>query len=260
MTLHCTIGIHPHDSKSWTSDTYYKLKTIIVQNRDIVVAIGECALDYNHKRMFSSKDQQHFAFKQQIKLALELCLPLFLHEQEDPNHMLKCTVHCFTEGNRELITYINAGFYIGITGWICDGRRNTLLVNGLQKTMLNKDIKQLLLRKIMIETDAPFLSPVKEVRRNQPKFLPHVLNKLSSVLNLDADKLQIICHSNTLTCFDISNMYKNNQYDVLSKTSFKNTPHTAHKNKESNIKMHKKQTEIVTLKKTIVSYRDALLK
>ena len=65
------------------------------------------------------------------------------------------------------------GFYIGITGWICDERRGTHL----------KDLINLIPQdKIMIETDAPYLIPrvsnLKNSQRNEPKFLPHIANEV----------------------------------------------------------------------------------
>ena len=73
----------------------------------------------------------------------------------------------------ELIEYIEMGFYIGITGWICDERRGTHL----------KDLINLIpLDKIMIETDAPYLIPrvaeLKNSQRNEPKFLPLIANEV----------------------------------------------------------------------------------
>ena len=82
LNMRSTVGIHPHDSKSWRSGTYQQLKQLIEKNRDVVVAVGECGLDYNKQRMFSSKAEQDVAFRQQIKLALETNLPLFLHDRE----------------------------------------------------------------------------------------------------------------------------------------------------------------------------------
>ncbi len=63
----------------------------------------------------------------------------------------------------------------GITGWINDERRNASLVAALPLIPLNR---------ILIETDAPYLSPDKNIRRNEPKFLSLVVTKIASVLNV----------------------------------------------------------------------------
>ena len=107
-------------------------------------------------------------------------------------------VHCFTGTKEELIEYIEMGFYIGITGWICDERRGTHL----------KDLVNLIpLDKIMIETDAPYLIPrvskLKNSQRNEPKFLPFIANEV--VKNSKASKKSIISSIllNSLRFFDL---------------------------------------------------------
>jgi len=87
----------------------------------------------------------------------------------------KAVVHCFTWNLTELKAYLNMGFYIGITGWICDERRGKHL----------RDLVRIIpLDRLMIETDAPFLTPrdLKEKPadgRNEPAFLPHILQAVA---------------------------------------------------------------------------------
>ena len=100
------------------------------------------------------------------------------------------TIHCFTAGYNELITYLTAGFYVGITGWICDPRRSKNLVKALEQIMGDENLRLTLLSRLMIETDAPFLSPVREIRTNRPGLLPHVLTKLASVLGLSEEMMK----------------------------------------------------------------------
>jgi len=178
--LYSTAGVHPHDAKSCDEGTIAKLRELAAMPQ--VVAIGECGLDYN--RDFSPRDVQRKWFTEQIRLALELNMPLFLHERDafsDFTAMLKehavqkAVVHCFTGNLTELKTYLNMGFYIGITGWICDERRGKHL----------RDLVRIIpLDRLMIETDAPFLTPrdLKEKPtdgRNEPAFLPHILQAVA---------------------------------------------------------------------------------
>ena len=76
--LWATAGVHPHDASQFTPQTIDDLRTLSKSTR--VVAIGECGLDFN--RNFSTPEQQCFAFEQQLKLACELGLPVFLHERD----------------------------------------------------------------------------------------------------------------------------------------------------------------------------------
>ncbi|RUS43328.1 TatD family hydrolase [Cohnella sp. AR92] len=188
--LYSTAGVHPHDAKSCNPDTMTKLRELAVQPQ--VVAIGECGLDYN--RDFSPRDAQRKWFGEQIRLALELDMPLFLHERDAfPDFVSilrehgapKAVVHCFTGTYAELKAYLDMGLYIGITGWICDERRGRHL----------KDlIKMIPLNRLMIETDAPFLTP-RDLKtkpadgRNEPAFLPHIVQAIARSLGRSAEEV-----------------------------------------------------------------------
>ncbi|TBL80811.1 TatD family hydrolase [Paenibacillus thalictri] len=189
--MYATAGIHPHDARNCTDQTIQKLRRLASLPQ--VVAVGECGLDYN--RDFSPREVQRKWFEAQIELACELRMPLFLHEREahgDFVHMLKpysgrihkAVVHCFTGTAQELEVYLNMGFYIGITGWICDERRGKHLRELVKKIPLNR---------LMIETDAPFLTPrdlqVKpQDGRNEPAFLPHITQAAAFCLGITAEE------------------------------------------------------------------------
>lgn len=178
--LYATAGVHPHDAKSCDGQTIAKLRQLAANPE--VVAIGECGLDYN--RDFSPRDVQRKWFGEQIRLAHELDMPLFLHDREaftDFIGMLKecevknAVVHCFTGTQAELKAYLEMGLHIGITGWICDERRGK---------HLRELVRMIPLDRLMIETDAPFLTPrdLKEKPaggRNEPAFLQHILRTVA---------------------------------------------------------------------------------
>ena len=120
-----------------------------------------CTAGIHPDRNFSPQNIQKKWFEEQIILAEELNMPLFLHERAAfsdfkkimMNHKEICNhsvVHCFTGNGTELQNYLRMGCFIGITGWICDERRGQHL-----KTL----IKMIPLNRLMIETDAPFLIP-----------------------------------------------------------------------------------------------------
>jgi len=188
--LYATAGVHPHDAKSCNDETITKLKELAVSPQ--VVAIGECGLDYN--RDFSPRDVQRKWFTEQVRLALELNMPLFLHEREafsdfmailKEHEVNKAVVHCFTGTRAELKAYLDMGFYIGITGWICDERRGK---------HLRELVRMIPLDRLMIETDAPFLTPrdLKEKPaegRNEPAFLPHILQAVAQCVGRPAEEV-----------------------------------------------------------------------
>ena len=204
--LYSTAGVHPHDAKSCTPSTIKKLEELAKQ--DCVVAIGECGLDYN--RDFSPRDVQRLYFEKQIELACETGLPLFLHERDAFDDFYKIlkrynedipdmVVHCFTGNEHELMAYLELGCHIGITGWICDERRGKHLINLVKKIPANK---------LMIETDAPFLTPRNMEEkpidgRNEPKYLVHILDELAYHLGEDMDELAERTYRNTKRFFNI---------------------------------------------------------
>lgn len=186
--LFATAGVHPHLSREWTPDSPTRLRGLAADPK--VVAIGEAGLDYN--RDYSPRPDQRRAFAGQMELAVDLGLPLFLHERDAYGDFLamlrdyrealgKVVVHCFTGTGEQLETYLELDLYIGLTGWICDERRGT---------HLHPLISRIPLERLMIETDAPYLLPrdlpqPPRDRRNEPAYLPHILHTLARLLRRD---------------------------------------------------------------------------
>lgn len=190
-TIYSTAGIHPHDASSFDENTIDALKDLLVHPE--VVAVGECGLDFN--RDFSPRDKQEEAFKQQIALAVETGKPLFLHQRDAHEKfmsilsefnlsMTPVVVHCFTGTEEECLDALNAGFHIGITGWICDERRGFHLKDFVAKIPLDK---------LMIETDCPYLLP-RNLRpkpkkgRNEPAFLGHIAGEIAEVYGMPVEE------------------------------------------------------------------------
>lgn len=180
--LFTTAGVHPHDAKAWNADTARCIAALLSQPR--VRAVGECGLDFN--RDFSPRPQQEHALEEQLALAVEHGLPVFLHERDAAPRMLailrqwrdrlnSAVVHCFTAGRTELFGYLDLDLHIGITGWICDERRGS---------HLHELVGSIPQGRLMIETDAPWLlprtlRPKPKSGRNEPAFLPAVLREVA---------------------------------------------------------------------------------
>lgn len=205
----CTAGVHPHDAKHWSGRTAASIAQLAEQPQ--VVAIGECGLDYN--RMFSSERQQLNCFEAQLQLAVRLGKPVFLHERDahDPFFSLLkqyrpklkgAVVHCFTGNTAQMREYLNLDCHIGITGWVCDERRGD---------DLRKAVRLLPRDRVMIETDAPFLlprtlHPRPEDNRNEPQYLPAVLETLAKVMRVPATQLEAQLRLNTIRFFNLQNV------------------------------------------------------
>jgi TatD DNase family protein len=149
-----------------------------------IVAVGECGLDYH--RDFSPRPAQRKAFERQLQIAADTGKPLFLHQRDAHADFLAilanfagklgpAVVHCFTGSFDEMTECLDAGYYIGITGWLCDERR------GLH---LREMVRHIPAERLMIETDAPYLlprtvKPAPSHRRNEPMYLRHIVEELA---------------------------------------------------------------------------------
>jgi TatD DNase family protein len=137
-------------------------------------------------------------------------MPLFLHERDAHQRFVeilsrysgqidKAVVHCFTGSAQELDTYLAMGFYIGITGWICDERRGN---------ELRKIVSRIPLNRLMLETDAPFLTPrdmkpQPRDRRNEPAFLPHILRVVAECMGKSPEEVAAQATMTTLEFFEL---------------------------------------------------------
>lgn len=180
--LFSTAGIHPHSASDWNSDSAQRLRALFNESR--VRAVGECGLDFN--RDFSPRPQQEKVLEQHLDLAVELKLPVFLHERDANqrlldilkdyrDHLTAAVVHCFTGEQAALFSYLDLDLHIGITGWICDERRGT---------HLHPLVREIPRGRLMLESDAPYLLP-RTLRpkpkngRNEPAYLPEVLREVA---------------------------------------------------------------------------------
>lgn len=175
--LFATAGVHPHHATELTAESLSELEEL-ARDPDVVAA-GECGLDYF--RDFSPRPVQQQAFHRQLELAAKVGKPVFLHQRDAHDDFLSIlrehrktlvggVAHCFTAGAHELTAYLDLGFAIGITGWICDERRGAHLLP------LMRDIPA---DRLLLETDGPYLlprdlSPKPASRRNEPAYLPHI--------------------------------------------------------------------------------------
>jgi TatD DNase family protein len=178
-----TAGIHPHHAREFADTRAPELRELLLQPE--VGAAGECGLDYF--RNFSSHEDQERVFRLQLQLAADTGKPVFLHQRDGHDAFVAIlrdylprlaggVAHCFTGDERELRACLDLGLSIGITGWICDERRGQHLRDLVRRIPLDR---------LMIETDAPYLlprdlHPKPAHRRNEPKFLPHILRTIAA--------------------------------------------------------------------------------
>jgi TatD DNase family protein len=203
--IYTSVGIHPHDAKNCSEDDLASLKNLAL-NSSCVKAWGEVGLDFN--RMFSPIEDQENCFINQLNLAGELDLPLIFHERDSNGRFYeilkseapesrKGVIHCFSGSKDELFKYLDLGYHIGITGIL------TIKKRGADLRELAPLIPE---HRILIETDAPYLTPAPQknkFRRNEPAFVKSVLLRLAEVRNTDPDRLSEVIFNNTKKLYQI---------------------------------------------------------
>ncbi|MFT5585182.1 MAG: TatD DNase family protein [Cognaticolwellia sp.] len=200
--LFSTAGIHPHRATDCSPEALNTLRELARESH--VVAIGECGLDFN--RMFSPQDAQETAFHQQLELAAELGMPVFLHERDAFSRFADilaqwrpklpgAVVHCFTGERKDMERYLELDCHIGVTGWVCDERRGAGLAE------LVPEIPD---ERLLIETDAPWLTPrtlKPRPKRNLPEYLPHIAERIAELRGQSVEHVAQVSTENARRLF-----------------------------------------------------------
>lgn len=201
-----SVGMHPHEAKNCRKEEVSALADLALSHSN-VKAWGETGLDFN--RMFSPVKDQETSFVLQLEKAGELDLPLIFHERDSKGRFYdivrtdgpdsrKGVVHCFSGTKKEMFQYLDLDYYIGITGIL------TLLQRG---EYLRSIVPHIPKDRILIETDAPYLTPAPQknkTRRNEPAFVKSVLLKLAQVRQEDPQILSREIFDNTCRLFNLT--------------------------------------------------------
>jgi TatD DNase family protein len=193
--MFASVAIHPHNSNTADDSSISEIKTL-AQNKK-VVAIGETGLDFHYE--FSTKEQQRESFIRHLGLAAELNLPVVIHSREAFNETLeilksssarKVVFHCFSGSLADAKIVLDRGWFISLTG--------VVTFKNAQKT--REVAKFVPLDRLMIETDAPYLSPepLRKQKINEPAFLIHTARFISQLKEMDlADFAGAVCATTT---------------------------------------------------------------
>ena len=198
--IYAAVGIHPHDAKTLTPKTLKRLSKLAANDK--VVAIGEVGLDFY--RDLSPRDQQRVAFRQQIRLAIELGMPVVVHDRdahaevlrilrEEEAHRVGGVLHCFSGDLRMAREGLEMGFLISFAGPITYG--------GDKKNLITGEIP---MEHILVETDCPFLTPVPHRgKRNEPAFVRYVAEKIAEIRGITFDEVAEATSRNAVELFGL---------------------------------------------------------
>ncbi len=188
IKIHFTAGSHPADEI--TNDENDSIEKVIrdnIQNNNFT-GIGEIGLDYYHKK--GTNKQQEEVFRRFLSIAEDTNCPVIIHSRdskEDTLNILKDyknkvfgVLHCYTYDLEYALKFIDLGYYISFSGIV-------VFKNAKE---LQEAASKIPLQNMLIETDAPFLSPPpNRGKRNDPTNLPYILEK---IFELRSEKKQLI--------------------------------------------------------------------
>lgn len=207
---YAAVGCHPHDTKTMDEETLEMFRGLAKKPK--VKAIGEIGLDYYYNH--SEKDVQQYWFRRQVQLALELDMPIVIHDRDandDVMHILKeegvfakaridklgdakLLLHCFS-GSKELAQqYIKLGATISIAGPVTykNARKSVEVVQAIP------------LDHLLIETDSPYLTPEPyRGKSNQPDYVEYTARKIAEIKGISYEEVARITRNNAKKFFSI---------------------------------------------------------
>ncbi|MCL1924582.1 MAG: TatD family hydrolase [Defluviitaleaceae bacterium] len=211
------VGIHPHYAKDVPEDYIEQLEKL--SKNEKVVAIGEIGLDFHYD--YSPRDIQRKRFLEQLDLVRKTGLPVIIHNREADeevfdilkNAKLKETVknstsmlnedtekfigimHCFSGDVSLAEKYISLGYLIGIGG----------IVTYKNANVLKEVVKAIPLKYLVVETDAPFLTPVPHRgKRNDSTMLKYIVAEIAKIKELSIEEVEKVTWDNAAKLFDVS--------------------------------------------------------
>jgi TatD DNase family protein len=197
--VYVILGVHPHNAREIDQETYPTLKKLCTDDK--VRAYGEIGLDFY--RNLSPREVQLKRFQEQIQFAKELGLPIVVHDREAHKETLELlksekaeeyggVIHCFSGDYEMARECIDMGFYISIPGSI------TFKNAGV----LQEVVKQIPLEALLVETDAPFLTPAPfRGKRNEPSYVRYTAQKVAEIKKVSFEKVAEVTTANALRVY-----------------------------------------------------------
>jgi TatD DNase family protein len=199
--VYASVGIHPNDCQALNITVLDDIKEMAASQK--VVAIGEIGLDYYHS--ISEKEKQHMFFREQLRLAKELHLPVIIHNRDAHEDVYKILVeekasttgavmHSFSGSTNFLESVLAQNIYISFTGVVTFKNANYYRL-----------IDKVPVEQLLLETDSPFLAPVPfRGKRNEPAYIKFSAEKIAQVKSIPIEKLARITTENAKSLFQLN--------------------------------------------------------
>lgn len=197
----CTVGTHPHYADEEDGISAQEIAELARHPK--VVGLGECGLDYHYDN--GSPEAQERGFRTHIEAARLTGLPVVIHSRDADADMemilreeaekgpFKAVLHCFTGGHTLALAGIELGHYVSFSGILTFN-------NSADLRAIAAELPQ---DRILVETDAPYLSPVpNRGKRNEPAFTAHTAARLAEVRGVSESEIADMTARNTKTLFN----------------------------------------------------------
>ncbi|TES95126.1 TatD family deoxyribonuclease [Patescibacteria group bacterium] len=220
--IYPAVGLHPHEAAGLNPKDLdliiNKLTELVEKNK--VVAIGETGLDYyrvggglDRKALSEEKiaDEieriqgiQKKLFKAQLNLAQEKNLPMIIHCRDAYEELLKIVkdyklkgvVHCFSGNAKQAKEFLSLGLHLSFTGVITFVKDDDELIKIIGETPLEK---------ILLETDAPYLTPEPyRGKRNEPAYVKFIAEKIANIKGISVEEVIKTTNQNTKNLFNLT--------------------------------------------------------
>ena len=201
-TIYAAVGWHPVDAIDCTDNDLRYIEEMAGHPK--VVALGEMGLDYHWDK--SPKDVQKEVFRQQIRLAKKLNMPIIIHNREATEDIIDILqqenakdvggiMHCYNDSVEYVQACLDMNFYISLGGPVT-----------FKNAPLPKEVaQQVPINRLLIETDAPYLSPhPNRGKRNEPAYVRLIAEYIAQLRGLSLDELGHQTTKNAFNVFKIS--------------------------------------------------------
>ncbi len=199
--IYGALGVHPSEAQKFNNDVAKKMT--LLAHHPKIVAIGEIGLDYYWDKTFV--DIQKKVFQTQVEIAISLDLPVIIHDREahlDTMNILKdlkynkVIMHCFSGSKEFAKECVELGWYLGIGG----------VVTFKNSRKMKDVVKEIPLENIVLETDAPYLTPHPfRGEENSPKYLNLIAKEIASLKDISFEAVE---RQTTLNAEKIFNFHK----------------------------------------------------